>query len=117
MKKWLIIIPVLLLAWVAWSRTQGVTLVLTNAGTATMRSVIVMVTGQTYRIGDLAPGSSASLALRPTGESHIELLLSDNRLLRIDCYFERGYDGRIAATVTPERVVAVDSQVRPGVWF
>jgi hypothetical protein len=112
MKTWLLAAVLALSATCALSKAQGpgVTLTLSNVSAVTMQSVTVRVTGRSYAIGDLAPGTSKSIAVHPTADSHIELVFDRTRRLKIDCYLERGYRGKIAAAVTPERVVAVKDE-------
>jgi hypothetical protein len=90
---------------IARDRATGVALVLTNVGADPLRSLTVHVKGRSYSLGDLAPGSTKSITVNPTGESDIELAFSDARRLKIDCYFESGYEGEIVAKVTAQEVV------------
>jgi len=89
----------------------GVTFVVKNVGEAPIRSLVVHVTGKSYAVGDIAPGASTSVRLNPTGESHIELEVADHSRMKIDCYFEHGYGGSVAADLTPDGIVAVKSAI------
>jgi hypothetical protein len=86
--------------------------VLTNAAPDPMRSVTVHVTGASYSIGDVAPGASRTVRVRPSGESHIELSYADGHRTVVDCYFEPGYGGKITAVVAADKVVSVNSEVK-----
>lgn len=114
MKKFYLMAILALLAafFIAAELSGGVTFTLTNVGTATLESVTVPVTGKSYSLGDLAPGSSKSIKVNPTGDSHIELVFADSRRLTIDCYIQPAYRGTITAEVTPTRVVSVKDEVR-----
>lgn len=96
-----------------WS-SDGVTFVVKNVGNETIRSVVVYVTGKSYSIGDIEPGNSKSVLLNPTSESHVELTFSGHSRLTIDCYFEHGYSGTLAAEITVEKVVTVKDSTVPG---
>jgi hypothetical protein len=67
-------------------------------------------------IGDIEPGTSKSVVLSPSSESHIELAFSGHPRLKIDCYFEQGYGGILAAEITAQRVVAIRDSTYPGWW-
>ena len=97
-------------------RTPGVKAVVTNTGTTAMRDVSVEVTGRSYAIGDLQPGETRSVRVRPTGESNIVLRYVDpngaNQAVTVDCYFDSGYSGSITADVADGKVTRVDSAIR-----
>jgi hypothetical protein len=121
MKKILVIAALALLAtlalvivpWVTGAGSPGVEFTLDNVGSEPLRAVIVEVTGRSYSLGDMAPGSSKTIKLKAKGDSHIELRLSNGRRLTIDCYFEPAYTGSIRAKVTPQAVIAVDDKIIP----
>jgi hypothetical protein len=117
-KSFLIAILVMIAAlFVAKASASGVAFTLTNVGTTTMESITVQVTGRSYPLGDLTPGASKTIRLKPTGESRIDLVFSGSRRLAIDCYFESGYKGEIAAEVTPQKVVSVKSDLKFGIDY
>lgn len=103
-----------LLATCALSKEKGpgVTVTVSNVGTVTMHAIKVQLTGKSYAIGDLGPGASTSIAVHPVTDSHIVLVFDRTRSLTVDCYLEHGYTGKIAATVTAKRVVAVKAETR-----
>lgn len=84
-----------------------------NVGTTPLRSVTVHVTGNSYPIGDIAPGAGKTVRVAAKGESHVELQHdgSPDRLV-VDCYFEPGYRGKITAEVTATQVIHVDNETR-----
>ena len=111
MKKILVIaaLALLIVYWV--TRVGGVEFTLNNAGAEPLRGVIVEVTGRSYKLGDLPPGSSKTVKLNATGDSHIELRFLNGRRLTIDCYFGPGSGGSIKAKVTSQAVVAVEDEI------
>ncbi|MES2898923.1 MAG: hypothetical protein V4723_04295 [Pseudomonadota bacterium] len=119
MKKILAIAALALVIVYVFARTgqSGVELTLNNAGPDTLRAVIVEVTGRSYNLGDMPHGSSKTITLNATGDSHIELLFSNGRRLVIDCYFQPGYDGSIKVIVTSQAVVAIEDQITSSPYF
>jgi len=97
--------------------TAGVDFTLTNSGSELLHSVTVQVTGRSYALGDIPSGGSKTVKLKPTSESHIELLFPTGLGLSIDCYFEPNYRGRIIASVTSREVVTVKEEVQMGSFF
>lgn len=95
------------------AEAAGVEFTLNNAGPEALRAVIVEVTGRSYNLGDMPPGSSQTVKLNATGASDIQLRFSNGHRLTIDCYFEPAYGGRIKAKVTSQAVIAVKDEVRP----
>ena len=117
MMKWLSTALLALIAACGLGQENGPGVVMTvvNVGTVTMHAISVNVTGNAYPIGDLGPGASTSIAVHPAGDSHIVLAFDGARRLPIDCYLERGGRGKLTASVTPERVVAIhDKTILPG---
>lgn len=113
MMKWLLTAMLATCATCALARKDGpgVTLTVVNAGTVTMHAITANVTGNAYAIGDLRPGASRSIAVHAASDSHIVLAYNGSRRITIDCYMERDYRGKITATVTSERVVAVKDEI------
>ena len=111
----LTLIGALALVIVEWVRADGagVEFTLNNAGPEALGAVIVEVTGRSYGLGDMPSGSSKTVKLNATGDSHIELRFSNGHRLRIDCYFEPAYTGSIKAKVTAQAVIAVDDKIKP----
>lgn len=114
---------VLVIAWVTSAlvtlflvtraEAAGVHFTLDNAGSEALHAVIVEVTGRSYKLGDVPPGSSKTVKLHATGDSHIELQFSNGHRLKIDCYFEPAYGGFIKAKVTSQSVIAVEDEIKP----
>jgi len=73
---------------------SGVHVTIQNTGSQPLRSIVLHVTGASYRLGDIAPGDTAEITVHPTGESHLEIEFTapDGQTQRIDAggYFESG---------------------------
>jgi hypothetical protein len=98
-------------------RSHSVRFTVKNVDGKPLRAVVVHVTGRSYPIGDLEPGAIKTVELSPTGESDIDLSSAGNPRLKVDCYFEPGYGGRISAEVTAIDVVAVQVALDPAPLF
>ncbi|HEX9172669.1 MAG TPA: hypothetical protein VF861_08405, partial [Telluria sp.] len=113
MKKRTLVIVTLVLVILYWltktlgtmyfltrAEAAGVEFTLNNVGSKVLHSVLVEVTGRSYKLGDMPPGSSKTVKLNALGDSHIELQFSNGRRLTIDCYFQPTHIGSIKAKVT-----------------
>ncbi len=80
-----------------------------NTGATTLRSVVVHVTGNSYPMGDLRPGSFMSLKVEPTGDSSLEIAFQDEsgRLKRLSAgrYFGPGYLGTVRVEMDSDRIL------------
>ena len=94
--------------------TRGITFVVRNVGPEPLHSIIVHVTGNSYRLGEIPSGESRSVMVRASSESHIELEQATGKRLVVDCYFEGGYKGTFTADVTANEVVRVKDSIRLG---
>ncbi|MBD8532498.1 MULTISPECIES: hypothetical protein [unclassified Massilia] len=94
------------------AEAAGVEFTLDNVGSESLHGVSVDVTGRSYQLGDMPPGSSRTVKLHATGDSHIELRFLNGRRLIIDCYFQPTYKGTIKAKVTSQAVMAVEDKVK-----
>jgi hypothetical protein len=119
--RWIILFVVIaggVVAFLGWPR--GVRAIIHNSGATAMRDVRVNVTGRSYWVGDLGPGESRAIRVKPIGESHIVLSYADGsgvaRRLTVDCYFESGYSGSIAVDVADGVVANVDDRIRLAMW-
>ncbi len=93
----------ILIAVVIIQFRPGIRVTIQNTGTTTLRSVVLHVTGATYNIGDIAPSESAAVRVRPTGESQLEIEITnaDGQVQRLNAggYFESGYRGTIRVSI------------------
>ena len=96
------VLVAVLLALYLWFR-QGVTVSIHNSGSMDIKDVVVHVTGQSYKIGDVSAGATKSCRVNPRGESDVKICysLSDGskRHHTIDCYIEPGYRRSILTEV------------------
>lgn len=97
----------------ALQRTSGIRVSVENTGTSPLNQVVLHVTGASYNVGDVAPGSSAAARVRPSSESHLEIeyVDDDGNVQRLNAggYFEPGYRGTIRVSVT-DGVIDVNEQ-------
>lgn len=103
---WLVAILVVLLIAVAVVLVRfrpGIHVTVRNTGSTPIRSVVLHVTGATYELADLSPGASATVRVKSTGESHLEIefKVSDGKVQRLDAggYSESGYRGKIRVSI------------------
>jgi len=102
---WLLAIPVvlLLIAVVAYQLRSGIRVTVENTGSTSLNSVVLHVTGESYDLGDIAPGESATARVNPTGESELEVDFKDTdgqtQRLNAGGYFESGYRGTIRVEI------------------
>jgi hypothetical protein len=99
------------------SRT-GLRVAVTNTGAAPMRAVVVHVTGASYDLGDIPPGSSREVSIEPTGPSHVELSFKDDqgRQLRLvtGANFEPSAHGSIEIAVRDGTIQRFQDHTRTG---
>ena len=118
--RWLLVaIPVVLIALVGVVLFQfrpGVQVTVQNTGSTAMRSVVLHVTGNSYQLGDIQPGESATARVRPTSESGLEIEFtdSDGKVQRLDAggYFESGYRGTISVSITDGVIVTNQQDIK-----
>ncbi|MEQ1831268.1 MAG: hypothetical protein ABL921_35305 [Pirellula sp.] len=98
--------------------TADVTVTINNTSTSPLLDLQVHVTGQTYRLGDIASGSRLGCTVRPTSASHVEISyrISDGTTKRhsIDCYFEPGYRGTVVAEIENGELTRSSQRLRLG---
>ena len=95
---------------------HGIWVTIENAGTTPVRSVVLHVTGASYPLGDIAPGSCAKVRVGPRGESHLEIEFVDSngkpRRLNADGYFESGYQGTIRISIKDGAIEKNEQKIR-----
>lgn len=100
-RSWLLVIPVifLLIVVVAFQLRTGIRVTVENTGTFPLKSVVLHVTGASYKLGDIAFGKSATARVNPTSESELVVEFKDTagqtQRLNAGGYFESGYRGSI----------------------
>jgi hypothetical protein len=105
---------------VAYQSSFGVQVSVSNDGDTPVHDLVVHVTGRSYPIGDVQPGSSRNLRVNPTSESHLELEFTgeDGRRVRLDAggYFEPGYRGRIDVRIKDGKIEDSQGQPLPSIY-
>ena len=104
---WLIAISALVMVLVGFvlfvQVRPGIVVTIENTGTTPLKSVVVHVTGASYKLGDIAPGDSANVRVRPKSDSNLEIEFKDAdgqaKRLNAGGYFESGYRGTIRVSI------------------
>ena len=112
-----VLIGLSLVGFVAYRHaTAGIKVTVANHGILAMKNVSLHVTGRSYKIPDIAPGSQVSQRVFPTGDSHLEIKFTDENnspmCLRVDCYFENGYRGQMRVYVKDKVIESVEENVK-----
>jgi len=99
----------------------GIFVIVKNIGPQPLHDVIVHVTGQSYRIGDVGVGEAPSLRVEPHGQSHVEIEFTDDAKRRfkhvIGGKFESGEShGTLVVEFENGGIKRVDNQIRSGMW-
>jgi hypothetical protein len=98
-----IVCGVLALRW-CHQHSRGVEIRLHNVERSTLRSLKVSVTGNSYPVGDLDPGATTSVWVKPTSESGVDVsfVTSAGQVTQVPVhgYIEPGYSGWISADLT-----------------
>ena len=118
-KSWKLAIVSVLVAGLAglavFQFRSGVRITVENAGTTPLKSVVLYVTGASYALGDIAVGRSATMRVKPTGESHLEIELtdSDGKTQRLDAggYFEPGYRGSMQVEIEDGQISKAEENI------
>jgi hypothetical protein len=95
---------------------SGIHVTVQNSGSQPLWTVVLHVTGAKYELGDIAPGETASAAVHPTGESHLEIEFTDRdgEIQRLDAggYFESGYRGTIDISIQDGKIRTNEQEIR-----
>jgi hypothetical protein len=95
---------------------SGVRVEVINRDSLAMRHVSVEVTGASYPIGDIRPGSSKSVKVRPRGESAVTIKYTDTpakqHRIYIDTYIENGYFGYIKVQIKDGKILRVEQDIQ-----
>jgi hypothetical protein len=86
-----------------------------------VRALRVTCRGNAAEIGRLGPGESASVRLRPSGETSVSFAgaLSGSPSLRtnVDVYLEAGYGGRLRIEIRPDGLVRWKDETGLGLGY
>jgi hypothetical protein len=112
-----IAIAVFVVRW-CYANGRGVEIRIHNTQGRPLRSVVVLVTGKSYAIGDLSPDAVRSVFANPTGDSHVEISLIDvdgkaKQISVPGSYFEPGYGGWMLVEITSTDVRKVEYDIDP----
>ena len=86
-----------------------------NRSGVLLQSVVVSGSGFTEGLGDIQPGATAAVAVRPIGESSLSITFTaqGKRVApEVDTYFEGGGRYSVAVVVKPSLDATVDSTLR-----
>jgi hypothetical protein len=116
---WLVAIPAVLLlilsVFLLFQLRSGIHVTIQNTGQTSIHSVVLHVTGNSYSIGDLAPGGSKEATVNSAGEStlRIEFTDSDGKKQQLDAgvYLEPGYRGTIRVSIRDGVIDHNDQQI------
>jgi hypothetical protein len=93
----------------------GVRVTIHNVGTTPLRSVVLQVTGASYPLGDIVPGSFGEATVISHGESNLEIefINIDGKTRRLNAggYFESGYRGTIRVSIQDGTIEANEQQL------
>ncbi len=110
------VILIIIIILVVYQLEGGIRVKVTNTGTATLKSIVLHVTGRSYPVGDIAPGGSVKTKVSPTSESHLEIEFMDTAggLHRLDAggYFEAGYRGIIRISIQDGEIVSNEQDIQ-----
>lgn len=94
---------------------SGIRVTILNTGQTSIHSVVLHVTGNSYSIGDLAPGDSGEATVTSAGEStlKIEFADADGKKQQLDAgvYLEPGYRGTIRVSIRDGVIDHNDQQI------
>lgn len=98
------VILLLILAGIAGTQLhRGIRVIVTNTGQSPIRSVVLHVTGNSYSLGDIAPGATKEATVNSTGESDVAVEFEDAIATRlrqdVGVYIEPGYQGTIQLSI------------------
>lgn len=117
-RRWrMLVIPALLLLITSSMVLSqgGITVIVENADDRDIHAVVVQVTGNSYPLGDIAPGSSKTAIVNSTGESNlgIEFADADGRLRRLkaESYFEPRYRGSIRVSIKDGAIDRIEKKI------
>jgi hypothetical protein len=94
---------------------SGIDVTIINAGKAPIHSVDLLVTGNTYPLGDIASGVSRQATVKSRGESSLKIhfIDDDGNPHRLDAgvYIEPGYRGSIEVSIKEGQIVTNEQRI------
>jgi len=105
----------LLFVFMGCQSKTNINVIVKNADPKLLDSVVVYVTANSYPLGKIGSGDSATVNVFPRGKSHIEIkftsLNNNRRRLVVGTYFETGYSGFVRATINADSIVSVQQSI------
>lgn len=96
----------------------GIDVTVDNTGRMPIRSLVLVVTGNRYALGDIPPGGSAQATVQCTGDSHLEIEMHDahGRPMRLDAggFFQSGYRGTIRLSIKDGEIDRNEQDIK---WY
>lgn len=81
----------------------GIEVTVENTGSTSMRSVTLIVTGNSYNLSNISANGTAHATVKCTGDSHLEIEFQDGNgeSVRLDAggFFQPGYRGTIRVSI------------------
>jgi hypothetical protein len=125
-RRWLILIALVGLSVFAAARLHlwpfnGVVVVVKNLGPKSLKDVVVHVTGNSYKLGDIDVGQSRGKNVDGGGGSGVEIEFSDDTKGRfkhvIGSYFERSnFHGTLTVEFENGAIKRVDNKIELWYW-
>lgn len=111
-----LVVVVMIGARWCYRHTRGVEVRVHNVDQQPLHSVVVLVTGRQYEIGDLAPGATDAVFVKPTSESGVAFSLVDRDghqvHLNAGGYFEPGNTGAISVDINAHGARRVEQDIQ-----
>lgn len=92
----------------------AITVTAYNGSNDTVRQLVIRVTDSAYPVGDIAPGGSATVKVRPSDDTRVTLEMEGRTRAVLDTHIERGSEGSIALEFTPTGTVNFSTSLKPG---
>ena len=121
-RLWLLSIPAVLViaalsGLLVFQIQSGVRVTIQNTGSSALKSVVLHVTGASYKLRDIAVGESVTMRVDPISESHLEVEFThiDGQVQRLNAggYFESGYRGTIRVEIKDSQIDKFDEDIKP----
>jgi hypothetical protein len=105
----------LLLVCIGCQSETNITVIVRNADPKLLDSVVVFVTANSYQLGKIQSGDSATVNVFPRGDSHVEIEVTSvkngRKRLVAETYFGTGYSGFVRVTINADSVVNIQQSI------
>ena len=96
-------------------RKGNISIIVKNVGDSPLDSAVVLVTGNSYKLGKIFPGDSVTTKVNPHGESHLEIdfknAKNEKKHFVVGSYFETGYSGFMNIRLNADSIVSVTDSI------